>query len=278
MSEESSSSQSNRSWLDRLTQAFSNDAKSRDDILSFLRDAEKNSIIDAESLSIMESAIQMTEMQVREVMIPRPQMVTIKASDDPEDYMQSIITSAHSRFPVIGDDSDEVIGILLAKDLLDLILRSKLTRDAVKDLLRPATFVPESKRLNTLLAEFRNTRNHMAIVIDEYGNVSGLVTIEDVLEQIVGEIEDEHDFDEETMIKPQSENEFVVKAITPIEDFNEFFEMALDASDFDTIGGIVLREFGRVPHRDEQIEFAGFKITVLNADNRSIRLLKFEQV
>jgi magnesium and cobalt transporter len=213
-------------------------------------------------------------MQVREIMIPRSQMVMVKASQDPSEYMKDIIESAHSRFPVQGDAPDDILGILLAKDLLNLMLQDKLKKDALTDVLRPATFVPESKRLNKLLKEFKTTRNHMAIVIDEYGGVAGLVTIEDVLEQIVGEIEDEHDFDDEVMIKKRSDDEYIIKAITPIDEFNEYFGTSMDEDEFDTIGGLILKEFGRVPKRNEQVKFNGFKFTILNADNRSIRLIQ----
>jgi magnesium and cobalt transporter len=188
--------------------------------------------------------------------------------------MKDIIESAHSRFPVLGEDSDDVIGVLLAKDLLTLMWQGNLKKNALADVLRPATFVPESKRLNKLLKEFKTTRNHMAIVIDEYGGIAGLITIEDVLEQIVGEIEDEHDFDDEVMIKKRSEAEYVVKATTPIDEFNEYFESNMDEDEFDTIGGLILKGFGRVPKRKETVTLNGFKFTILNADNRSIRLIQ----
>lgn len=267
-------SPNNKSWLEKISQAFSADAKTSRDVLDFLRDAEQNAIIDADSMSIMEGAMQVTDMQVREIMIPRSQMVTVKASQDPTEYMKDLIDSAHSRFPVLGDAPDDVIGILLAKDLLTLMWQGKLKKEALSDVLRPATFVPESKRLNKLLKEFKATRNHMAIVIDEYGGIGGLVTIEDVLEQIVGEIEDEHDFDDEVMIKKRSDAEFVIKAITPIDEFNEYFESNMNEGEFDTIGGLILKEFGKVPKRNETVKFNGFKFTILNADNRSIRLIQ----
>ncbi|MCP5207524.1 MAG: CBS domain-containing protein [Hahellaceae bacterium] len=267
-------SPSNKSWLEKISQAFSAEAKTDTDVLEFLREAEKNNIIDSDSMSIMEGAMQVTDMQVREIMIPRSQMVMVKASQDPSEYMKDIIESAHSRFPVQGDAPDDILGILLAKDLLNLMLQDKLKKDALTDVLRPATFVPESKRLNKLLKEFKTTRNHMAIVIDEYGGVAGLVTIEDVLEQIVGEIEDEHDFDDEVMIKKRSDDEYIIKAITPIDEFNEYFGTSMDEDEFDTIGGLILKEFGRVPKRNEQVKFNGFKFTILNADNRSIRLIQ----
>jgi magnesium and cobalt transporter len=218
--------------------------------------------------------MQVIDMRVDEIMIPRSQMVTVKGSQDPKEFLEEIISSAHSRFPVIGDSQDDVTGILLAKDLLPLALRNDLNWNRIREILRPPTFVPESKRLNQLLKEFKETRNHMAIVVDEYGGTAGLITIEDVLEQIVGEIEDEHDFDEETHIKSRSDGTFAVKAVTPVDDFNKFFETALDEEEFDTIGGVVLKEFGHLPRRGETVECQGLEFTIANADNRVIRLLQ----
>ncbi|TBW56837.1 CBS domain-containing protein [Marinobacter halodurans] len=270
----SSRSQGNKSWLERISQAFSNEPESITDILEVLRDAESENIIDADAMSIIEGAMQVTDMRVDEIMIPRSQMVTVKASAEPRTFLNDIIESAHSRFPVIGDNQDDVIGVLLAKDLLPLALNNELTWNKIREILRPPTFVPESKRLNQLLKEFKETRNHMAIVVDEYGGTAGLITIEDVLEQIVGEIEDEHDFDEETHIKARADGSYAVKAMTPVDDFNAFFDTELDEEEFDTIGGLVLREFGHLPRRGEEIEFGGFQFTILNADNRVIRLIQ----
>ncbi len=279
MSEDSSNNgRGNKSWLDKISRAFSNEPESLEDVLDTLRQAEKNHIIDSDSMSLIEGAMQVIDMQVREVMIPRSQVVTVKTSQEPEEYLPAIIESAHSRFPVIGDSMDEVVGVLLAKDLLPMVLKGTLKKDKVLEVLRPATFVPESKRLNQLLKEFRSTRNHMAIVVDEYGGVAGLVTIEDILEQIVGEIEDEHDFEEEAMIKEQGAGEYVVKALTPIEDFNDYFKLELSDENFDTIGGLVLSHFGRLPRRGEAVEFEGFRYTVLNADNRTVRLLQVKRL
>jgi len=279
MSEDNSiNSQGNTSWLDKISKAFSGDPQSSADITEILRAAEKRNIIDSDSMSIIEGAMQMVDMQVREVMIPRSQMITVKAAHEPEDYIDDIIKSAHSRFPVLGESVDEVIGILLAKDLLPMALKGELKKSALSDILRPAIVVPESKRLNQLLKEFKATRNHMAIVVDEYGGIAGLVTIEDVLEQIVGEIEDEHDFDEEALIRERSAGEYIIKSITPIEDFNDFFKLKLSEENFDTIGGLVLQQFGHLPRRGENVEFSGFKFTVLNADNRTIRLLQANKI
>lgn len=272
--DQSSRSQGSKSWLERISQAFSSEPETVEDVLEILRDAETQDIIDADAMSIIEGAMQVIDMRVDEIMIPRSQMVTVKASQEPKSFLSDIMESAHSRFPVIGDNQDDVIGVLLAKDLLPLALEKDISWTKVREILRPPTFVPESKRLNQLLKEFKETRNHMAIVVDEYGGTAGLITIEDVLEQIVGEIEDEHDFDEETHIKARGDGSFAVKAITPIDDFNEFFKTELDEEEFDTIGGIVLKEFGHLPRRGESVEFAGLLFTIANADNRVIRLLQ----
>lgn len=274
----SDSSHSSKSWFEKLSQAFSDEPESIQDIMDMLRAAERRHILDTDSLNLIEGAMQVIDMQVREVMVPRSQMVTVKADQEPEQYLAAIVESAHSRFPVIGDSTDNVIGVLLAKDLLPLALKGELKKSHVIELLRPVMAVPESKRLNQLLKEFKKNRNHMAIVVDEYGGIAGLVTIEDVLEQIVGEIEDEHDFDDEAWIKPMPSGEYSVKALTPISDFNDFFDSTLPENEFDTIGGLALKHFGRMPRRGETIQFEGFKVTVLNADNRTIKLLKIEAV
>ncbi|WP_166254136.1 HlyC/CorC family transporter [Marinobacter salicampi] len=272
--DQSSRSQGSKSWLERISQAFSSEPESVEDVLEILRDAETQNIIDVDAMSIIEGAMQVIDMRVDEIMIPRSQMVTVKAAQDPKTFLGDIMESAHSRFPVIGDSQDDVIGILLAKDLLPLALDNELNWNRIREILRPPTFVPESKRLNQLLKEFKETRNHMAIVVDEYGGTAGLITIEDVLEQIVGEIEDEHDFDEETNIKARGDGSFAVKAVTTIEDFNEFFETELDEEEFDTIGGVVLKEFGHLPRRGESVDIGGLNFTIANADNRVIRLLQ----
>jgi len=273
----SSRSQGSKSWLERISQAFSNEPESVDDILEILRDAEQQKIIDADAMSIIEGAMQVTDMRAEEIMIPRSQMVTVRASADPHEYIGEIISSAHSRFPVMGETTDELIGILLAKDLLPLALESRLDRESIRQILRPPTFVPESKRLNQLLKEFKETRNHMAIVVDEYGGIAGLVTIEDVLEQIVGEIEDEHDYEEESQIKTRGDGSYAVKAATPVEDFNAFFQSRLDEEEFDTIGGVVLKAFGHLPRRGESVEIGDLVFTILNADNRVIRLIQVKR-
>ncbi|MFM7783069.1 MAG: HlyC/CorC family transporter, partial [Gammaproteobacteria bacterium] len=205
---------------------------------------------------------------------PRPKMVCLRAGDEPSEILAEVIEAGHSRYPVVGESSDDVLGILLAKDLLPRLLAGTPERFEIRQLLRPATFVPESKRLNVLLREFRENRNHIAVVIDEYGGVAGLVTIEDVLEEIVGEIEDEHDEQEDGFIRKLSDNDFLVKALTPIEDFNACFGATLSDEEFDTVGGIVMQAFGYLPRRNEIAEVEGFQFKVLNADSRQIHLLR----
>ena len=259
--------------LERLSALIMREPEDREQLIELLHSAFERNLLDADALAMIEGAMQVSEMQVRDIMIPRSQVVTVLASANPQDILPIVIEAQHSRFPVIGDSLDEVLGILLAKDLLKLALDSNNKKIDIKDLLRPAIFIPESKRLNVLLKEFRENRNHMAIVIDEYGDLAGLCTIEDVLEQIVGEIEDEHDTDDEIFIKTHDGNNFTVKALTPIADFNEFFATEFPEEDFDTIGGLVLSEFGRIPVREETVRINGFLFKVLNADNRQIRLL-----
>ena len=280
MSEDrSSNGQGGKSWLDKLTQAFSDEPRDREELMEVLKSAEESQVLDTEALGIIEGALEVSDMQVRDIMIPRPQMVVIDSTLTPQQFLPEMIAASHSRFPVIGESPDEVIGILLAKDLLPYIFKGGIDEFDIQDVLRPATFVPESKRLNILLSEFRATRNHMAVVVDEYGGISGLITIEDVLEQIVGEIEDEYDDDaEDKPIKQIESNAYIVKALTEIEDFNEYFNCQLDDDEFDTIGGIVTHSFGHLPQRDDEVELEGFSFKVLNSDNRRIRLLQVSRL
>jgi len=274
MSEERPSSQS-KTWLDKLSTLFSDDPNDRQDLKEILREAAERNVVDSETLSILEGALQVSDMQVRDIMVPRSQMVCIKAEESLKEFLPSIIESAHSRFPVLGEGQDEVLGVLLAKDLLPLILNDNREEFSVKDVLRAAAFVPESKRLNILLKEFRATRNHMAIVVDEFGGIAGIVTIEDVLEQIVGEIEDEHDQDDDdSFIKELDHNVRMVKALTPIDDFNDHFSTKFDDKEFDTIGGIVVQHFGRVPECDEAITINNWRFKVVNGTGRRINLME----
>lgn len=263
-----------QSWLSRLTQAFAHEPRNRQELLDVLHEAHLNKLLDSEALTIVEGAIQVADLQVRDIMVPRSQMITVKACQSVREFLPTVIEAAHSRYPVIGESLDDIVGILLAKDLLALLLQEGAHDFNLRDMLRPATFVPESKRLNVLLREFRSTHNHMAIVIDEYGGVAGLVTIEDVLEQIVGDIEDEHDVEEDSWVKPLPSGDFVIKALMPVEDFNEFFHCELSDDEFDTMAGLVTNAFGHLPKRNETIEIGDFRFRVLNADSRRIHLLR----
>jgi magnesium and cobalt transporter len=264
-----------RSWLDKLLHAFSAEPKSRDELMEIIKDAADNQLLDQEALSIIEGALDVSSLQAREIMVPRSHIVAIRIEDSPQEYLPKIIESGHSRFPVIGENIDDVRGILLAKDLLPLALKGTDNFN-IETILRPANVIPESKRVNVLLREFRENRYHMALVMDEYGGITGLLTIEDILEEIVGEIEDETDEEEETsdFIKRVSENDYIVKALTPIESFNEFFSTEFSDEDFDTIGGILMQEFGHLPKRNEIVQLDNMQFRVLYADNRQIHLLR----
>ncbi len=275
MSEErTSNGASPRSWFERLSLALLGEPKDREQLVALLRDAQQRALLDSDALAMIEGVLQVSEMQVRDIMVPRAQMVIVERDASLKEILPLVTESAHSRFPVIGDSRDEVVGIFLAKDLLGYFGPEGEQRFNVRDILRPVVFIPESKRLNVLLKEFRANRNHMAIVVDEYGGVAGLVTIEDVLEQIVGEIVDEHDIEEDTYIKRHNDNVFAVKALTPVEEFNEYFKSDFSDEEFDTIGGLVMHRFGRLPRRGEVINLDRFRFKVLSADNRRIHLLQ----
>jgi magnesium and cobalt transporter len=263
-----------RSWLDKLSMALSSEPSSRSELLELLRAAEQRNLLNDEALSIIEGALTVSDMQVREVMIPRAQVVFVRLDQSPEEFLPIVIGSGHSRFPVLGENQDEVVGILLAKDLLPLAQKDRKIKFNLRDNLRPVTAIPESKRLDILLQEFRATRNHLAVVFDEYGGICGLVTIEDVLEQIVGDIEDEYDFEEEGFIHQHTNGAYTVKALTPIDDFNEFFDAGFNDDEFDTVGGVVTNYFGHLPKRGEQVSIDGFRFKVLNADGRRVHLLQ----
>jgi len=262
-----------RSLLEWLSDLFSDEPNDRTELMEMLRDAADRQLMDGEALNIIFGALQVSEMQARDIMIPRSQLVYLEDEQSPDALLEKIIESQHSRYPVIGDDLDDVKGILHAKDLLRLALDRDKDFD-IKDWIRTAAVIPESKRLNVLLQDFRSTRNHMAVVVDEYGHVSGVVTIEDVLEQIVGDIEDEHDVDDDSFVKQIDGKTFNVKATTTVEDFNEYFDLDIDDEEFDTIGGVVLKAFGHLPERGETVEIAEHEFTVLNADSRRVRLLQ----
>jgi len=263
------------SLLERLSSLLLREPEDREQLIELLHNAFERRLLDAEALSMIEGVMQVSETQVRDVMIPRSQMDMIDVAESPEAFIPFVIEKAHSRFPVFEDNRDNVIGILLAKDLLKFYAEEEFN---VREMLRPAVFVPEAKRLNVLLKEFRANRNHIAIVVDEYGGVSGLVTIEDVIEQIVGDIEDEYDFDEtEDNILADRSGRYRVKAITEIADFNNHFQTSFSDEDYDTVGGLVVGRFGRLPKRGESIVIDGYTFQVLRADSRKIHSLLVEK-
>ena len=264
--------------MQKITALFSSKPADRYDLLELLRESETRNLLNHDALTMIEGALQVSEMQVRDIMVPRVQMIVVKNDADPEDILATVVESGHSRFPVVGGDTDEITGILMAKDLLNYFSDQENSEFNIKDMMRRAIYVPESKRLNVLLREFRSNRNHMAIVIDEYSGVAGLVTMEDVIEEIVGEIVDEHDIDDEDQIKPHGRNRYTVKALTPIEEFNDFFNTQLSDEEFDTVGGLALKAFGHVPKRGESIEFEGFNVKVLRSDKRRIHLMRMNQI
>jgi magnesium and cobalt transporter len=263
-----------RAWFQRLGQALSGEPRDREELLELLNDARERNLFDADAQTMLEGVLQVADMQVRDVMIPRAQMVALEKDMDIAEALAVLSDSGHSRFPVVGEDRDKVIGIVLAKDLLNHFVDGEDADFNIREYLRPAPFVPESMRLNVLLKKFRASRNHMAIVADEYGGVAGLVTIEDVLEQIVGDIDDEYDVDDEARILKHTDNRYTVKAVTPVEDFNEYFGTLLSDDEFETVGGLVTHAFGHLPKRGEKIELSGFRFKVLRADSRRLHLLE----
>ncbi len=264
-----------RSWLERLSHALSGEPRDREELVDLLRDAQRRNLFDTDAQAMLEGVLQVSDMQVRDIMVPRSQMVVVEKEASLDEVLPLIIESGHSRFPVIGDSRDEVIGILLAKDMLRHFSEGQPgVAFNIREYLRPTTFIPESKRLNVLLKDFRSSRNHMAIVVDEYGGVAGLVTIEDVIEQIVGEIDDEHDVAEDASILKHNDTRYTVKALTPIEDFNEELGTELSDGEFDTVGGLVMHAFGHLPKRGEAVEIGGCRFRVTRADNRRVHLLE----
>jgi magnesium and cobalt transporter len=259
--------------LERISAFLMHEPEDRDQLLKLLYSAHENDLLDADALAMIEGVLQVSEMQARDIMLPRTQMDVINISETPEQFIPMVIQTAHSRFPVVGENKDNVIGILLAKDLLRYYAGEEEFN--VREMLRPAVFIPESKPLNVLLKEFRKNRNHIAIVVDEYGGVAGLVTIEDVLEQIVGDIEDEYDFDEaEDNIIAEKGGQYRVKALTEISDLNQRLGTKYSDEEFDTVGGLVLSQFARMPKRGDQISFDDLSVRVLRADSRRLHLLQ----
>jgi magnesium and cobalt transporter len=263
-------------WLERISALLLREPEDREQLIELLHSAFEKNLLDADALAMIEGVMQVSEMQVRDIMIPRSQMDVIDITDAPEKFIPFVIETAHSRFPVIDENKDDIIGILLAKDLLRYYAGEDFN---VRDMLRPAVFIPEAKRLNVLLKEFRSNRNHIAIVVDEYGGVAGMVTIEDVLEQIVGDIEDEYDFDEtEDNIIRDHNGRYRIKALTEIADFNEALGTSFSDEEFDTIGGLVVSKLGHLPKRGEQVSFDGLKFAVLRADSRRLHSLMVERL
>lgn len=264
-------------WLERVGAMLMREPEDRKQLITLLHSAFERNLLDSDALSMIEGVMQVSEMQARDIMIPRSQMDVIDITQKPEEFIPFVIETAHSRFPVIEGSEDNVIGIMLAKDLLRYYAGEEAFN--LRDMLRPAVFIPESKQLNVLLKDFRKNRNHIAIVVNEYGGMAGLITIEDVLEQIVGEIEDEYDFDEdEDNIVLEQTGSYRIKAITEIDNFNETLGAKFSDDDYDTIGGLVLSKFGRLPIRDESVIIGNFKFTVLRADSRRLHILKVEKI
>ena len=262
------------SWFRRLANSITGEPRDLDELAAILVEARERGLIDADVLQMLESVLEVSEIQVRDIMVPRSQMVVINRDEPVEKILPVVIESGHSRFPVVGEDRDEVQGILLAKDLLRFFVEDQPDDFDIKECLRPAVFIPESKRLNVLLKEFRVTHNHMAIVVDEYGGVSGLLTIEDVLEQIVGDIGDEYDVDESEGIRKEADRSWTVPALTRIEDFNQAFGTRFSDEEYDTIGGLILQELGRMPRRGEAVQIGGLELKVTRADRRRIETLR----
>ena len=263
-----------RFWLKKLTQSLSAEPQDRAELLKLLRETAARGLVDADALDMLEGVLAVTDLQVRDIMVPRVQMVSVRRDDPPTHILPAVIESGHSRFPVMDADRDDIVGILLAKDLLRHFAAGARAKFDIREYMRPAVFVPEAKRLNVLLKEFRRNRNHMAIVVDEYGGVSGLVTIEDVIEQIIGEIDDEFDVEDDHNIRPEDKRHFSVRGVTRMEEFNEYFGTAFAEEGFDTIAGLVMKHLGRLPRRGESVTIDGFEFRVARADRRRVDSLR----
>lgn len=261
-------------WRSRLTRTLAAGVRDRSQLIEMLAESQQRGLLDADAFAMLEGVLEVAELQVRDIMVPRAQMVCIRRDDPLPRIVSSVVDSGHSRFPVLEDDRDDVVGILLAKDLLRLYAAGSSSKFDMREYMRPAVFVPESKRLNVLLKEFRINHNHMAIVIDEYSGVAGLVTIEDVIEQIVGDIDDEHDVEDDANIRREGERQFSVRGSTRIEEFNQYFTTELPADEFDTVAGLVMKQFGRMPRRGEAVNLGEFEFRVTRADRRRIDALR----
>jgi magnesium and cobalt transporter len=260
-------------WLRKLSRSLAGEAQDRAQLQDYLRDAESRGIIEGDALAMLEGVLGVADIQVRDIMVPRAQMTVLNGTDEGHTLLATVVESGHSRFPVMDEDREKIIGVLLAKDLLRLQVNDSTPFD-IKEFMRPAVFVPESKRLNVLLREMRRSRVHMAIVADEYGGIAGLVTIEDVIEQIVGDIDDEHDVDEDVNIRRDGDRQYIVRGQTPIEEFNEYFQTELSDDEFDTVAGLVMKQLGRLPRRGETLQLADCEIKVLRFDRRRIDVMR----
>ncbi len=265
-------------WLRRLSRKMGGEAQDRGELIEFLRDAALREVIEGDALAMLEGVLGVADIQVRDIMVPRAQMTSLNGDDDGDTLLRTVVESGHSRFPVMDEDREKIIGVLLAKDLLRLQLATDEAPFDIREFMRPAVFVPESKRLNVLLREMRRSRVHMAIVADEYGGIAGLVTIEDVIEQIVGDIDDEHDVDEDVNIRKEGDRQYIVRGQTPIDEFNEYFQTDLSDDEFDTVAGLVMKQLGRLPRRGETLQLAGFEVKVLRFDRRRIETLRLTTV
>ncbi len=265
------------SWFNTLKKAFSSKPQNKKQLMTLLHDAKQRDLLSTESLEMIEGALKVSEKHVRDVMIPRVQMEVLELAAPPEQLLKKIVGTGHSRFPVVGESRDDVQGIFLAKDLLEYYAKGDRSQFNLRDLMRPAVFIPESKRLNILLREFRTSRNHMAIVVDEYSGVAGLVTIEDVIEEIVGDIDDEYDIDDNSFINTTNNGLYVVQALTPIDIFNAYFKVSLSTEEFNTIGGLVVQAFEHLPKRGEKIALDGFQFEVMRADKRRVQWLRVKR-
>ncbi len=267
--------QDTRQWLKRLWRAFGAEPRNRQDLLQLLREARARGLFEADALSMIEGVLAVSDLHARDVMVPRAQMVYVRRDDPVTRILPTVVESGHSRFPVMDEDRDDIVGILLAKDLLRLCTEPEQERFDIREFMRPAVFVPESKRLDVLLKEFRGNRQHMAIVVDEYGGVAGLITIEDVIEQIVGEIDDEFDVDDDQNIRREADRQYLVRGVTRLEEFNEYFGSHFsEEQGYETVAGLLMRQFGRLPRRGESLTVAGFEFRIMRADRRRIDALR----
>jgi len=262
-------------WLRKLSRRMTGEVQDRQEIVEFLREATLRGVIEGDALPMLEGVLGVSDIQVRDIMVPRAQMTVLNRDDEPGVLLRTVIESGHSRFPVMDEDREKIVGILLAKDLLRLAAKHEDASDFdIKEFMRPTVFVPESKRLNVLLREFRRSRVHMAVVADEYGGIAGLVTIEDVIEQIVGDIDDEHDVDEDVNIRKDGDRQYIVRGQTPIDEFNEYFQTELSDDEFDTVAGLVMKQLGRLPRRGETLQLADCELKVMRFDRRRIDTLR----